>query len=172
MTAGRISAPMVPRAGGFGQGAASLPGSRTPNPLIVGLICSTLLVAVQNCPLTWAFVVRSWIVAAARFLMLPVESRPVSRAGSPSCCVPRSAIAPIVIVRPARSHQTIFRLESSPYALCERTWGNMCGYASQSQAKGAIHVLHTLHLTLGGAKRRETATERDTRLAGWERILG
>jgi hypothetical protein len=42
----------------------------------------------------------------------------------------------------------------------------------RAKPRGAIHVLHTLHLTLGGAKRRETATERDTRLAGWERILG
>jgi hypothetical protein len=64
---------------------------RTPNPLIIGPICSTLLVAVRNCPLTWAFAVRSWFVVAVRSLTLPVESRPVSRPESPSCCVARSA---------------------------------------------------------------------------------
>jgi hypothetical protein len=59
------------------------------NPLIVGLICLTLLVAVRNCPLTWALVVRSGFVAAARFLTLPVESRSVSRSEAPSCWVVR-----------------------------------------------------------------------------------
>lgn len=58
---------------------------RTPSPLIVGLICSTLLVAVRNCLLTWVFAARSRFVAATRFLTLPVESRAVSRPGS---CIP------------------------------------------------------------------------------------
>jgi hypothetical protein len=41
--------------------------------------------------MTWAFVVRSWFVAAARFLTLPVESRPVSRLVAASYSVARTA---------------------------------------------------------------------------------
>jgi hypothetical protein len=70
-----------------GDRGGTPPGTRTPNPLIIGLICSTLLVAVRNCYLTWAFAVRSWFVATPRFLTSPVESRPISRPTSRSCCV-------------------------------------------------------------------------------------
>jgi hypothetical protein len=74
-----------------GDRGGAPPGTRTPNPLIVGLICSTLLVAVRNCPLTWAYAVRSWFVAAVRFLTLPIESRPVSRPETPFCRLVRPA---------------------------------------------------------------------------------
>jgi hypothetical protein len=73
----------------WGYGAPR--GNRTPNPLIVGLVCSTLLIVGQYRGLTWGFVVRLWCVVPARLLTLPVESRPVSRAEIPSWWVIRPA---------------------------------------------------------------------------------
>lgn len=62
--------------------AAVSGNGRTSNPLIIGLICSALLIAARSCSLTWAFAVMLWLAAAAaRFLTLLVETRPVSRAG-------------------------------------------------------------------------------------------
>jgi hypothetical protein len=75
-------------------GFCAPPGTRTPNPLIVGLVCSSLLVAVRNCALTWAFAVRSCFVGATRSVTLPVESRPVSRSEPPAVSPTRNCKQP------------------------------------------------------------------------------
>jgi hypothetical protein len=64
---------------------------RTPNPLIVGPICSMLLVDARKPYISWAFATLWSLVAVTRLLTLPVESRPVSRTESPSCAVAGSS---------------------------------------------------------------------------------
>jgi hypothetical protein len=65
--------------------------SRTPNPLVVGPICSMLLVDARKPYISWAFATLWSLVAVTRLLTLPVESRPVSRTESPSCAVAGSS---------------------------------------------------------------------------------
>jgi hypothetical protein len=66
-------------------------GTRTPDPLIIGLIYSTLRLAARKPFIARGFSAWWSSIAAARLLLLPVESRPVSRPGSPertaSCSV-------------------------------------------------------------------------------------
>jgi hypothetical protein len=72
-------------------GCCAPPGTRTPNPLIVGPICSMLLVDARKPYISWAFATLWSLVAVTRLLTLPVESRPVSRTESPSCAVAGSS---------------------------------------------------------------------------------
>jgi hypothetical protein len=74
-----------------GDRGGAPPGSRTPNPLIIGWICSALLVVAQDPSICWAFAALWSFVAAARLLSLPEESRPVSRPSESTAWCPEAA---------------------------------------------------------------------------------
>lgn len=68
--------------GGYG----AQPSTRTPNPLIIGLIYSTLLLVARNPFISRGLAALWHFVATARLATLRVESRPVTRAGFSTRC--------------------------------------------------------------------------------------